>query len=388
MIHLPLQTGVRTVLLGASLLTLAACNGDTRVNMPAFFDRMTGTGGDGSLSSGDVMLTTARPTPDSRGVITYPTYQVMIATEGDTVGSMAIRVGLTGEELARHNGLPVAYRARSGEVMALPRNVGGELVGGAGAWNPAIVASAIDRSTGAGTLQQAGVSPGGVEPQRHRAEGGETAYSIARLYNVSVTALASWNGLGPDLAVRPGQILLIPAAAPVSSVAPTAPLVDVTEPGTGTEIAPPPSADAPLPESQVASALPESPDLQEFRSPDPTRLSAPVSGSIVLPYSPAPGPNKNEGIDFGASAGTPVKAAADGEVALISDALGGLGTIVLIRHQGDLLTVYGRIAGVTVAKGQKVSRGQTIGVVADNDPATLHFEVRKGTQSVDPVPYL
>ncbi len=183
-------------------------------------------------------------------------------------------------------------------------------------------------------------------------------------------------------------MLLIPAAAPASSVAPLAPSIDVTEPGTGTEVTPPPSADDPLPPPEDVAIAPESPNLQEFRTPDPTRLSAPVSGSIVLPYSLASGPNKNEGVDFGAAAGTPVKAAADGEVALISDSLGGLGTIVLIRHQGDLLTVYGRIAGVTVAKGQKVSRGQTIGVVADNDPATLHFEVRQGTQSVDPAPYL
>lgn len=377
------QPGLRVLLVGASLLALSAC-ADMRLDLPAFVDRVAGNGD--SNATGSTAATTARPTPDSRGVITYPTYQVLVAGDGDTFSTMASRVGLSGDELARHNGLPVAYRARAGEIFALPRNVGGELVGGAAAWNPAIITTAIDRTSGTGTPGST-ITPGGVEPQRHRAETGETAYSIARLYNVSVTALASWNGLGPDLAVRPGQLLLIPAAAP-ASVAPLDSATDVTEPGAETEIIPPPSADDPLPDPEEAVVVPDSPDLQEFRSPDPTRLSAPVSGSIVLPYSPASGPNKNEGVDFGAAAGTPVKAAADGTVALISDALGGLGTILLIRHEGDLLTVYGRIAGVTVTKGQKVSRGQTIGVVADNDPPTLHFEVRKGTQSVDPSPYL
>ena len=386
MVTLRFGFGMRALLMGASLLVLDACTGDTKVNLPAFFDRVGG-GNNGSSELANVTPTMARPTPDARGVITYPNYQVLVSNDGDTFNTMAARVGLTGEELARHNGLPVGYRTRSGEIFALPRNVGGELAGGAGAWNPAIVATAIDRSTGTSGIVQGNINPGGVEPQRHRAEAGETAYSIARLYNVSVTALASWNGLGPDLAVRPGQTLLIPAASPTSSVAPVAPAIDVTEPGSGTEITPPPSADEPLPEVETASVLPESPNLVETRTPDPTRLSAPVSGSIVLPYSPAAGPNKNEGVDFGSTAGAPVKAAADGKVALISEARGGLGTIVLIQHAGGLITIYGRIAGVTVTKGQQITRGQTIGVVADNDPATLHFEVRKGTQSVDPAPY-
>jgi len=39
---------------------------------------------------------------------------------------------------------------------------------------------------------------------------GETAFTIARLYNVSVRALSDWNGLGPDLEVREDQYLLIP----------------------------------------------------------------------------------------------------------------------------------------------------------------------------------
>ncbi|MEO0914555.1 MAG: M23 family metallopeptidase, partial [Pseudomonadota bacterium] len=68
--------------------------------------------------------------------------------------------------------------------------------------------------------------------------------------------------------------------------------------------------------------------------------------------------------------------------------LGGLGTILLVRHANDLLTVYGRITGVTLQKGDKVSRGQNIGVVADGSPPNLHFEIRRGTESVDPAPYL
>ena len=41
-----------------------------------------------------------------------------------------------------------------------------------------------------------------------------------------------------------------------------------------------------------------------------------------------------------------------------------------------------------VAKGDKVARGQAIAVVRSGNPAFLHFEVRRGVDSVDPMPYL
>ena len=69
---------------------------------------------------------------------------------------------------------------------------------------------------------------------------------------------------------------------------------------------------------------------------------------------------------------------------LVSPALGGLGTIVLTRHPGDYLTVYGRIEKVTVRKGDKVRQGQQIGVVSPAVDPRMHFEVRKGTESLDP----
>ena len=63
--------------------------------------------------------------------------------------------------------------------------------------------------------------------------------------------------------------------------------------------------------------------------------------------------------------------------------------IIIIRHAGDLLTVYVGVSGASVAKGAKVTRGQTIGKVAAGDPAFLHFEVRNTSkESFDPMTYL
>lgn len=333
-----------------------------------------------------------RPKPDSRGLITYPNYQVIIARRNDTMNDVASRVGMTGAELARFNGLPADYLPRSGEVMALPKGVvipvepSGQVVSGETSTNSleSIAQTAIGRA--GDTTPQATVQSG-PEPIRHVVEPGETIYSIARLYRVSVPSLASWNGLGKDLAVREGQRLLIPVVedgtpreqSQVAAVEPA--------PGEGSVTPIPPSAVDPLPDTVEAAVIPESPNLVEDRTPvgASRTLLKPVSGSVLRGYSNKPG--GNEGIDFAANTGASVKAAENGEVALVSSA-GGNTKIVLIRHPDNLYTVYSNVSDVTVTKGQSVSRGQSIAKVAGGSPAFLHFEIRRGTESVDPTPYL
>ena len=83
-----------------------------------------------------------------------------------------------------------------------------------------------------------------------------------------------------------------------------------------------------------------------------------------------------------------MKAAAPGEVALISEALGGLGTIVLVRHRDDLITTYSTLSDVRVKRGEQVQAGQVIGVVAARENPELQFDVFRGTTSVDPTPYI
>ncbi len=119
-------------------------------------------------------------------------------------------------------------------------------------------------------------------------------------------------------------------------------------------------------------------------------MQKPVDGPVAIAFNKGAGPARNDGVDFAAPAGAPVVAAADGEVALVSQSLGGLGTIVLVRHPNEILTVYGRIDSVTVAKGDKVQRGQQIGVVAGtaSGEPRMHFEVRRGAESLDPMLFL
>ena len=68
------------------------------------------------------------------------------------------------------------------------------------------------------------------------------------------------------------------------------------------------------------------------------------------------------------------------------------GKIVLIRHDNNLISIYGRVAKVFVKKNEVVTRGQKIGSMAekandDTSQTILHFELRRGTQSVNPENY-
>ena len=60
--------------------------------------------------------------------------------------------------------------------------------------------------------------------------------------------------------------------------------------------------------------------------------------------------------------------------------------IVVIRHDGTLMTVYAGLDGLTVGKGDTVSAGQTLGTATA--AGVVHFEVRQGFESVDPVGFL
>lgn len=329
------------------------------------------------------------PVPDSRGIISYPDYQVAVARQGDTVDTIAARLGLPAADLARYNALPQEVVLRQGAIVALPTRVGepgsGAILNNGTVDVATIAGTAIERADGAPGL------PAGNQPVRHQVQPGETAFSIARSYGVPVSALAEWNGLGSDLALREGQFLLIPpqstpAASDAGAAVAVTPLV-ATAPGTGSPTPLPPSASEPLPTEDVApvaaaaAAAPASNPVAEEQTAasDTARLRVPVQGQIIRPYEKG----KNDGIIISAAAGSPVIAADAGSVAQITRNTGEV-QIVVIRHQGNLLTVYAGVDDIAVSKGDRVSRGQKIAEIQAADRPFLQFEVREGFDSTDP----
>jgi murein DD-endopeptidase MepM/ murein hydrolase activator NlpD len=96
------------------------------------------------------------------------------------------------------------------------------------------------------------------------------------------------------------------------------------------------------------------------------------------------------GIDIEAPYGSPVRAAADGEVT--GETLGaGYGKQIVLDHGHDVITLYGHLSALAVVPGQHVTRGQVIGYVGQSGRATgphLHYEVRVHRVPVNPHKYL
>lgn len=378
--------------LSVAALGVAACDPNTRGFQPFDWDVRNSAALNTSEAARNA--TAPRPRADARGVISYPGYQVVLAGRGDTVQNVAQRLGVDSMAMARVNAIPHDVVLNGGEVLLLPSRIAEPAPGGFGtALAPvtpqtdvgAIATTALDRVDAGQPARQPTAAPAAAEPKRHRVARGETAFGIARLYNVSPKSLAEWNGLGNDLSLREGQTLLIPPAVGDTRMASAAP---VTVPGQGSATPVPPSATKPLPTNTAPAATvqpgPASPDLGASRTAaSSARFAMPADGRVIRAYSKG----KYDGIGIGATAGSAVRAASDGTVAAITRDTEQV-PIVVIRHSGGLLTVYANVDDISVKKDATVKRGQQIGKVRAGNPAFLHFEVRRGTDSIDPMTYL
>ncbi len=254
-------------------------------------------------------------------------------------------------------------------------------------------------------------------PNEYNAKPGDTLNGISRLFGVSVSEMAKMNNLSEPYTIEKGQIIRLPAPQPkleqeLSGNAPmpvfnTAPVkVGAVE----MEVLPPPtgmgqsaSVTPAVVTSQATAGYPPSPaakpavpqaEVQKVAAtiapkiPTRTgRFMQPVDGQVISKYGPKEGGMHNDGINIKAARGTAVRAAENGVVAYTGDELAGYGNLVLIRHADKYMTAYAHMDKILVKKGDTVKVGQSIGTVGSTgkvDSPQLHFEVRKGTQAINP----
>jgi murein DD-endopeptidase MepM/ murein hydrolase activator NlpD len=123
-------------------------------------------------------------------------------------------------------------------------------------------------------------------------------------------------------------------------------------------------------------------------TPSASGLIWPVSGPVVSGFGWRWG-RMHEGIDIAAGYGTPIHAAAAGNV-IYAGWMGGYGNLIIVDHGGGLATAYAHQSSFAVGGGS-VSQGQVLGYVGCTGHcfgAHLHFEVRVNGSAVDPLGYL
>ncbi len=272
---------------------------------------------------------------------------------------------------------------------------------------------------------------------------GDRLSVLAQRFHVETAELARLNQLAPPYIIRVGQLLVLPGGAPgpASTVPSSGGKPEPVEPGPvrgpaptiRTAALPPPpppppvsapppvAAYPPLPPRRPPSAVPPSaapppparrPEpaptpaavpAAEAPPPRPAEASAtppahggerylwPVQGKVVSGFGDKPDGRHNDGINIEAERGTAVVAADNGVVAYSGNELRGYGNLLLIRHADGYMTAYAHLDRAVVERGATVRRGDKIGVVGATGSVTepqLHFEVRRGSQAVDPADFL
>jgi LysM repeat protein len=181
---------------------------------------------------------------------------------------------------------------------------------------------------------------------RHVVKDGDTIGKIASKYEGDADEILEYNELASADELSVGDTIIIPGGSMHSTVV-----------------------------SSVASA-------------QPVRSSGSVSGAGLS--HPAPGAVKTQGIhgynavDLAAGYGSPIRAAAAGEVIVSKSSgwNGGYGQYVVIRHPNGTQTLYAHLMRNDVGVGAYVSQGQVIGGMGSTGKSTgthLHFEVRGGS---------
>jgi septal ring factor EnvC (AmiA/AmiB activator) len=124
-------------------------------------------------------------------------------------------------------------------------------------------------------------------------------------------------------------------------------------------------------------------------------LPWPIDGPIVGRFGKIVHPvyktvTTNKGIDIEAAPGRSVKCVASGDVLYIGT-MRGLGKLVIVDHGSEYLTIYANLDQIAVSTGQRLNAGSTVGIAGAGDEengSQVHFEIRKSTDSLDPLNWL
>lgn len=129
------------------------------------------------------------------------------------------------------------------------------------------------------------------------------------------------------------------------------------------------------------------PAIQPVRNTDLKRMASGYGYRIDPIYKTR---RMHSGMDFTADKGTEVYATGDGVIEVVESMKWGYGKNIIINHGFGYKTRYAHLSAFKVRKGQKVKRGDLIGLVGSTGKSTgphLHYEVLKNGKPVNPIGY-
>jgi len=179
----------------------------------------------------------------------------------------------------------------------------------------------------------------------------ETLWRIAKAYSVDINNIIVANNISDPSLIKQGQDIFIPGAKNHIAAVPV------------------------VSDERVSKA----------------GYAWPVRGSVISYFGSISNHVKNKGVDIAAPAGSPVVASRAGRVVFSDDKVKGMGKTLIIDHGNGYSTLYSYNTENLVHSGEYVQQNQVIaksGCSARSRQASLHFQVRKGCEPVNPYYYL
>ena len=204
-----------------------------------------------------------------------------------------------------------------------------------------------------------------IIPSAHKVQKGETLYSIAKGYGISVEELRKLNKLPATALIRVGELLLVPKRAPDGAELPPA----AAKPSAPAPAAPSPSPPAPLIPDPVRTSL---------KAVD-KKVSWPCAGEVLYLDG------KAQGVMIRAKLGEAEKAVAGGKV-VAAGPFRGYGQMVIVMSKTGYLYVYAGNEVISAKVGDSVHAGQELGRVgmdAKSGSPIAFFMVYRGREAVD-----
>ena len=281
----------------------------------------------------NLSLTRATPAPVTVAPLRHaaeavPANGVINVRSGDNLYDLAARYQVTPQSIIQENNLVAPFTLRTGQSLKI------------------------------------------IPPLTHIVRFGDSINLISQRYAVSPYQLAQLNNLNAPFELTVGQRLQLPMSLDFS-------ILDTGVP------------DGASPTVTVFVPSQPSQPRKKFVAP---KLGAvgfnwPVEGEIITEFGPSARGVHNDGVNIAANMGAPVTVSATGTVAFVGDNIKNFGKLVLVKHDGGIITAYAHLDSILVREGDVLAAGDAIGNVGATGRVSrpqLHFEIRKSRQPIDP----